>query len=100
MRGCGGIGGCCRSSSGWCWETSRSAVSGPSSAGSLAFPITASNNSMARYRQLHAWDVTPAEAQAIQNRLRAQVRVEPLEVDHLKAVAGADLSFDRGSDTV
>lgn len=49
---------------------------------------------------LHPWDVTPAEAQAIQRRLRAEVRVEPLDVSALRTVAGADLSFDKGADTV
>jgi deoxyribonuclease V len=51
-------------------------------------------------RQLHPWNVTPAEAQAIQRRLRAQVRVEPLDVAAIQTVAGADISFDKGSDTV
>src|SRR5205823_2524102 len=49
---------------------------------------------------LHDWNVSPQEAQAIQNRLRAQVRVEPLDVAGLRTVAGADLSFDQGSGTV
>jgi deoxyribonuclease V len=55
---------------------------------------------MATYRQLHPWTVTPQEAQAIQNRLRAEVRVEPLDVDAIRTVAGADISFDKGADTV
>jgi deoxyribonuclease V len=55
---------------------------------------------MATYHQLHPWDVTPEEAQAIQNRLRAEVRVEPLDVEAIRTVAGADISFDKGSDTV
>ncbi len=49
---------------------------------------------------MHDWDVTTAEARAIQNRLRGEVRVEPLDVEAIDMVAGADLSFDRGSDTV
>jgi deoxyribonuclease V len=49
---------------------------------------------------LHSWDVTPAEAQALQNRLRGEVREEPLDVEAVRMVAGADISFDRGSDTV
>src|SRR5438067_3909058 len=48
----------------------------------------------------HAWNVSPAEARAIQNQLREQVRVEPLDVSRLAIVAGADLSSDRGSDVV
>jgi deoxyribonuclease V len=53
-----------------------------------------------RIEPLHAWDVTVAEAQAIQRRLRAAVRLEPLDLSCLRTVAGADLSFDRGADTV
>jgi deoxyribonuclease V len=55
---------------------------------------------MAAFRQLHFWDVTPEEAREIQNRLGGEVRVEPLDVDALQTVAGADLSFDTGSETV
>lgn len=55
---------------------------------------------MADYRPLHDWEVTPEEAAAIQNRLRAQVRVEPLDVAAVETVAGADVSFDRGGETV
>jgi deoxyribonuclease V len=55
---------------------------------------------MTSYRQLHDWNVTPAEAQAIQNRLRGEVRVEPLDMDAIRIVAGADISFDRNSETV
>src|SRR5579871_2652241 len=46
------------------------------------------------------WNVTPEEARALQIRLREQVRIEPLNVDAIETVAGADLSFDQGSDTV
>src|SRR5262245_18960132 len=55
---------------------------------------------MAAYRHLHEWNVTEAVARAIQNRLRAQVRAEPLNVGAIERVAGADISFDRGSETV
>lgn len=55
---------------------------------------------MATYRSLHPWNVTRQEAEALQNRLRAQVRVEPLDVDAMETAAGADISFDKGSDTV
>jgi deoxyribonuclease V len=55
---------------------------------------------MASYRQLHPWDVSVTEAQAIQNRLRGEVRVEPLDVAAITTVAGADISFDRNSETV
>src|SRR5262245_907989 len=48
----------------------------------------------------HAWDVSPAEARAIQERLRDQVRIEPLDLDAVRTIAGADISFERGSETV
>jgi deoxyribonuclease V len=46
------------------------------------------------------WNVTAEEARAIQTRLREQVRVEPLDVDAIETVAGADLSYEKRSDTV
>jgi deoxyribonuclease V len=49
---------------------------------------------------LHSWDVSPAEAIQIQQRLRSAVILEPCEVNRIKLVAGADVSFDKGSDTV
>src|SRR5262245_8663680 len=55
---------------------------------------------MAAYRQLHPWNVSQEEAKAIQQRLRADVRIEPLDMAHIETVAGADLSFDKGSDEV
>jgi deoxyribonuclease V len=55
---------------------------------------------MAGFRELHPWEVTPEEAREIQNRLRGEVRVEPLDVEAVQTVAGADLSFDKGSETV
>ncbi|HIE51932.1 MAG TPA: deoxyribonuclease V [Armatimonadetes bacterium] len=51
------------------------------------------------YRTLHPWEVSPQEAVAIQQRLRSQVRVEPLDARTVELVAGADLAFDRNSDT-
>lgn len=52
---------------------------------------------MPEHAHLHDWGVTPAEARAIQTRLQAEVREEPLDVEAVRTVAGADLSFDRGS---
>jgi deoxyribonuclease V len=52
------------------------------------------------FRPLHDWNVSQEEAKAIQNRLRGLVRVESLDVDAIRTVAGADISFDKGSDTV
>ncbi|MEM6843985.1 MAG: deoxyribonuclease V [Bacteroidota bacterium] len=47
---------------------------------------------------LHSWDVSPAEAIKIQQEVRQKVRVEPM-IDPIQYVAGADISFNRGSDT-
>ena len=49
--------------------------------------------------QLHSWDLSPAEAIALQTELQNRIRIQPL-AEELKFVAGADISFDIGSDTV
>jgi deoxyribonuclease V len=49
--------------------------------------------------QLHSWDVTPAEAVAVQRQLRERVVLQPLPGD-VKLVAGADISFNKFSDVV
>ncbi|WKN41771.1 deoxyribonuclease V [Tunicatimonas pelagia] len=46
---------------------------------------------------LHPWNVSPTEAVKIQRDMREKVRLEPL-FDSVQYVAGADISFDRGSD--
>lgn len=46
------------------------------------------------------WDVTPEQAIAIQRELRSQVRLQPLDLSVIRTVAGADISFDKGSETV
>jgi deoxyribonuclease V len=51
-------------------------------------------------RPLHNWNVTPADAIEIQNRLRREVLIEPLDAEAVQTVAGADISFDKGMDTV
>jgi deoxyribonuclease V len=45
------------------------------------------------------WDVTPQEAIAIQQRLRAQVVTEKL-AGPIHLVAGCDISYDEGSDVI
>jgi len=45
---------------------------------------------------MHRWDVTPAEAVAIQKELRDRVELRPLP-DEVRLVAGADISFDKFS---
>ena len=45
---------------------------------------------------LHAWDVSPREAIAIQQALREKVQLTPLKKP-ITYIAGADISFNRGS---
>lgn len=47
-------------------------------------------------RFAHPWNLTPEEAVALQQRLRAQVREEPLAVDEVRYVAGLDVAFPPG----
>lgn len=42
----------------------------------------------------HPWDISPAEAQALQQRLRRHVRVEPLQAP-LRTVGGVDVSVQK-----
>ena len=50
-----------------------------------------------KLRQLHPWDVTPAEAMAIQEQLRAQVSPR-WDGRHIEFVGGADVGIARGGD--
>ena len=50
-------------------------------------------------RQLHRWDLPPAAAIALQKELKSQLQLQPLSAPP-RLVAGADLSFDKNSDTV
>lgn len=52
-----------------------------------------------RYRELHRWDLKPAEAIALQEELRRQIKIQPLDRD-VKLIAGCDVSFDKNSYTV
>ncbi len=49
-----------------------------------------------KFRTLHPWPDDPAEAVALQKRLRAKIVTRPLPRAEL--VAGADVSYDKGSD--
>ena len=49
--------------------------------------------------QLHVWNLQPADAIALQKQLKSQLQLQPLQSEP-RFVAGADLSFDKGSDTV
>jgi deoxyribonuclease V len=48
---------------------------------------------------LHGWDLTPGEAVQVQQRLRNLVRLQPLERS-VGAIAGADISYNKFSETV
>ena len=50
-------------------------------------------------RQLHSWDLRPTDAVALQKELKSQLQLQPL-AQPPRLVAGADLSFDKNSDTV
>ncbi len=52
------------------------------------------------YRKLHEWNLTPEEARALQRELAAQVRQEPLDIETVRWVAGADMSFDSAKDSL
>jgi deoxyinosine 3'endonuclease (endonuclease V) len=54
---------------------------------------------MAHFERLHDWDVAPAEAVALQQQLRERVRLQPAP-HPVRTIAGADISFDLGSETV
>lgn len=53
-----------------------------------------------RSLKLHSWQVSTEDAAAIQRSLSAQVKVLPLDVSSVRYVAGADVSFSKGSNDV
>ncbi|HEX2488975.1 MAG TPA: deoxyribonuclease V [Blastocatellia bacterium] len=48
---------------------------------------------------LHRWDLTPREAVEVQQRMRNMVRLRPL-AQPVGAIAGADISYNKFSETV
>lgn len=50
-------------------------------------------------KPLHSWDLTPAQAVALQKELRNQLEFTPLATPP-KTIAGADISFNKYSETV
>jgi deoxyribonuclease V len=48
---------------------------------------------------LHSWDLTPGEAIEVQKRLRNLVRLQPL-ARPVNTIAGADISYNKYSETV
>ena len=55
---------------------------------------------MAHFRKLHDWSLSPSAAVALQKELRAQVLPAPLDVSQIQTVAGADISFNKFSETI
>src|ERR1700742_2198205 len=51
------------------------------------------------YQKLHDWNLTGKEAVALQNELREQVRIQPLDRE-VKLLAGCDISFNKYSEVV
>ena len=54
---------------------------------------------MPTFPNLHSWDLSPRDAVALQNSLRAQVRLQT-PPHRLLTVAGADISFNKHDDTL
>ena len=54
---------------------------------------------MAHYEELHNWDLQPRKAIELQKSLREKVRIQPLD-RAVETVAGADISFNKFSETV
>jgi deoxyribonuclease V len=54
---------------------------------------------MARYKQLHDWNVSPREAVELQKSLRARVELTPL-TRPIETIAGTDISFNKYSPTM
>jgi deoxyribonuclease V len=52
-----------------------------------------------RVTNLHSWNVSPAEAVAVQQQLRDRVVIRPLP-DQISLVAGADISYNKFSEVV
>jgi deoxyribonuclease V len=52
-----------------------------------------------RYRKLHDWKLSGTEAVALQQKLRSEVRIQPLDRE-VEIVAGCDISFNKYSDIV
>ena len=54
---------------------------------------------MAHYERIHDWELTPEQAVTLQKELRGRVQLRPL-ARAARTVAGADISFDLGSETI
>lgn len=54
---------------------------------------------MAKFQQLHEWNLAPREAVELQKSLRERVRILPL-AGEIKTIAGADISFNKFEETI
>jgi deoxyinosine 3'endonuclease (endonuclease V) len=54
---------------------------------------------MMQYHERHSWQVSPAEARAIQQHLRQDVKISTY-VKNIRYIAGADVSVARSAPTV
>ncbi len=52
-----------------------------------------------KVHQLHAWDLSPTTAVALQKELRSQIVLQPLPTN-IELVAGADVSFNKFSEVI
>lgn len=55
---------------------------------------------MAHYQKLHDWDISPTEAVALQRELAGRVQIKPLDLSRIQTIAGADISFNKFSETI
>ena len=55
---------------------------------------------MAHFQKLHDWDLSPHEAVELQKQLRSRGLLAPLEVSKIQTIAGADISFNKYSETI
>lgn len=55
---------------------------------------------MAHYQQLHDWNLLPSEAIALQREMASRVLQQPLDISQIETIAGADISFNKFSETI
>jgi deoxyribonuclease V len=55
---------------------------------------------MAHFQKLHEWNLSPTAAVALQKELREKVRLAPLDISKIRTIAGADISFNKFSETI
>ena len=55
---------------------------------------------MATFQKLHEWNLSPTQAVALQKELREKVQLAPIDISKVKTVAGADISFNKFSETI